>query len=179
MANSGPKNFKSMTFPPARDGTCAVYAPLPKPPSPKAITLTESQQRAKQLEEMKVFANKQRCPVCDAQLDGPIGYDCAILYCRLNGEQQYKVYFKYGLEHIHWSITTYYTEHYAYEIETSYIEGNLFSNTLFKIDLSFNKKFQQSTKKNIFSYEGAILTFQKNISEEDLMSKIKLYTLFS
>lgn len=177
--NNGPKNFKEMIFPPSRDGQYAVYAPLPPAPKPRTITVTEAQKRAVQLEEMKSFVNTQRCPACDAQLDGGIAYNQATLYCCANGEREYKVNFKYGLPHPHRSVTTYYTTHFAFEIENLHIEDNLFKNTIYKIDLSLNKKFQQSQKKTLFSYEGARLVLKKNISEEDLLSKIDLYVLFS
>lgn len=178
-SSNSPKSFKQMTFPPARQGTNAVYALLPPPPPPRSITATEAKRRADQLEEMKVFCNAERCPICDAQLDGRIGYDSATLYCAANGEAEYKAHYKYGLSHPHWSVVTYYTTHFGFEIESSYVEGNMFKNTIYKVDLQLNKKYRQLDKKKLLDYEGAKLLLKKNLSEEQILEKIKLYTLFS
>src|ERR1700722_18522848 len=131
-----PKSFRDMKFPPPRDGTYSIYAPLPPPPKPKTITMTEAKRRADQLEEMKKFVNAQRCPVCEAQLEASIGYDKSTVYCCANGENEYKVRFAYGLQHPLRSVTTYSTTHFAFEIENIHIEDNLFKNTIYKLDLS-------------------------------------------
>lgn len=180
MSNgSGPKSFKQMQFPPNRNGTPAVYAPLPPAPTPRTITSNEVKRRAAQLQDMKAFINDERCPVCQAQLDGRIAYDTATVYCAEGGEQQYRAHYKYGLDKPVWSITTYYTTMFAFEIHAEYMEDELYRNTVFKVDLNLNKKFQQAEKKELFSYEGARLALKNNLTEEQILEKMKLYTLFS
>lgn len=180
MSNgNGPKSFRNMNFPPSRDGTYAVYAPLPPAPKPRTITKTEAEKRADQYQLMKQFINLQRCPVCDAQLEGKIGYDQSTVYCCTNGEREYKVHFKYGFEKPNWSVTTYYTTYFAFEIETQHVVDEMYKNTIYKIDLNLNKRFQQLEKKTLLSYEGARMALKKNLSEEQILEKIKLYTLFS
>jgi hypothetical protein len=176
---SSPKSFRDMKFPTSRDGTIAIYAPLPPAPPPHTITKTEAQRRAEQYLVMRQFINDQRCPVCDAQLEGKIGYDQSTVYCCSGGEREYRANFKYGNEKANWSITTYYTTMFAFEIETQYVVDDMYKNTVYKIDLNLNKKFQQLEKKMLFSYEGARMALKKNLSEEQILEKIKLYTLFS
>lgn len=168
-----------MLFPPPRSGQNAVYAPLPPPPAPKTITQTEQQRRAEQFKEMKKFINEQTCPMCGSQLEGSIGYDRAGVYCCMGGELEYKAHYKFGILTPFWSVSTYYTSHFAFEIESTFIENGMYKNTIFKIDLSLNKKYQQLEKKILLSYEGAKLTFKRGITEEEILSKIKLYTVFS
>jgi len=178
--NSGPKSFKNMSFPPPRCGTTtAVYAPLPKPPPTRVITPTEQERRALQLKEMKLFINNQKCPMCGAQLDGPIGYDKATVFCRSGGEKEYKAHYKYGMETPYWSVSTFYTTHFAFEVENTHLTDELFKNIIYKIDLSLNERFQQREKKEILNYEGERLLLKGGLTEERLLEKIKLYTLFS
>lgn len=180
MSNSsGPKSFKDMMFPPSRDGGNAVYAPLPPAPSPKTISVNEMQRRADQLKEMKKFINSETCPLCSAQLDGAIGYDQATVYCRAFGEDEYQVSYKFGLPIPYWSRATLYTTHFAYEIFSQHIVDTLYRNTIYKIDLSLNKKFRRKEMKSILNYEGERLLLEKSTNEEKLLSKINLYTLFS
>lgn len=179
MSNNGPKSFKEFKFPPSRGTQNAVYAPLPPPPKPRTITEKEAQRRADQYQVMRQFVNGQRCPVCEAQLEGKIGYDQSTVYCCANGEREYKVNFKYGNEKPNWCVTTYYTTHFAFEVETQHVVDDMYKNTVFKIDLNLNKRFQQLEKKMLFSYEGAPMVLKKNLSEEQILEKIKLYTLFS
>lgn len=179
MSSTGPKNFRQIQFPPSRGTQNAVYAPLPAPPKPRTITEKESQRRADQYQLMRQFINNRRCPLCEAQLDGKIAYDQSTVWCCVNGEREYKVNFKYGMEKPNWCVTTYYTTMFAFEIETQLVIDDMYRNTVFKIDLNLNKKFQQLEKKTLFTYEGAPLTLPKNLSEEKILEKIKLYTLFS
>lgn len=177
--STGPKNFKTMKFPTPRDGTTtAVYAPLPPAQPPRTISLTEAEKRALQLREMKKFCNAQKCPVCSAQLDGSIGFDKATLFCRAN-ESEYQVSFKYGVEQPIWSKTLLLTTYFGFEVISRFITDELFENVIFKLDLSLNTKYQQMEKKELLKYEGERLTFRGNLTEEQLLEKIKLYTLFS
>ena len=180
MASSGPKNFKTMSFPRPRDGTTtAVYAPLPSPPAPRSISNTEAEKRANQLKEMKRFINTQRCPVCEAQLDGSIGYDRATVYCRAGGEKEYKALYVYGIHTPQRSVTTFYTTHFAFEIANTLVLDDLYKNLVYKIDLSLNERFQQAEKKTLLDYEGERLIIRAGLTEQQLIDKIKLYTTFS
>jgi hypothetical protein len=180
MSNkSGPDNFKTMSFPSPRDGTTAIYAPLPSAPPTRTITLTEAETRALQLREMKKFINNERCPVCFAQLDGPVGFDRATVFCSAGGEKEYKAHYRLYQSFPHWSVVTFYQTHFAFEITNTHITDELFENIICKIDLSFNEKFQQRSKKELLKYEGSRLIIKANLTEEQLISKIKLYTLFS
>jgi len=181
MNNSnGPKSFRDMKFPPSRDGTRnAIYAPLPPAPAPRTISVDESAIRAYQLKEMRNFINSQRCLVCSAQLDGPVSYDGATVYCCEGGEKEYKAKYVFGIEVPTRSICTFYTTHVAFEIDTTHLTDGLYKNILYKIDLSLNPKFQQAEKKELLNYEGERLLFKKNWTEEELLNKVKLYTLFS
>lgn len=141
--------------------------------------MTEAEKRAAQLKEMRYFINNQKCPICQAQLDGSVGYDRATVYCRQGGEKEYKAFYKFGTAVPDWSVSTYYTTHYAFEITSKHITDGLYKNTISKIDLSLNERFQQADKKCILDYEGERLVLEGGLTEEQLMSKIKLYTLFS
>jgi hypothetical protein len=176
---TGPENFRTMSFPTPRDGTTAIYAPLPPSPAPRAITLTEAETRALQLKEMKKFINNERCPSCSGQLEGSVGFDRATVFCCVGGEKEYKAHYKLYQDFPHWSVTTFYTTHFAFEIENTFIVDEMFKNTICKIDLSYNERFQQSTKKQMLQYEGARLIIKTGLTEEQLEKKIKLYTLFS
>ncbi len=168
-----------MAFPPSRNGQSAVYAPLPPAPKPRTISQNEAQRRADQLRLMKDFINAQRCPICDAQLEGSVAYDHATVYCCAGGEAEYKAHYKFGLDKPHWSVSTYYTTNVGFEIENQHVVDDMYRNTVYKLDLTLNKKFQQREKKTLFTYEGAPLALKKNLSEEQILEKIKLYTLFS
>lgn len=180
MSNKiGPDNFRTMSFPSPRDGTTAIYAPLPPSTAPRAISLTEAEKRALQLRDMKKFINDERCPICSAQLEGSVGFDRATVFCCVGGEKEYKAHYKIGQDFPHWSVTTFYATQFAYEIENNFVVDGMFRNTIYKIDLSFNERFQQSTKKDMLNYEGARLIIKAGMTEEQLEKKIKLYTLFS
>lgn len=169
-----------MTFPPSRDGsTNAIYAPLPPAPAPRTISTDESAIRAFQLKEMRKFIDNQRCPVCSSQLDGPIGYDNATVYCCTGGEKEYKAKYVFGLDVPTRSVATFYTTHFAFEIDTTHLIDDLYRNILYKIDLSLNPKYQQAEKKELLNYEGERFLFKNSWTEEELLNKVKLYTIFS
>ncbi len=176
---SSPDSFKTMSFPKPRDGVAAIYAPLPPAQPTRTISLTEAEQRAQQLKEMKLFINHERCPACKAQLEGSIGFDRATVFCCAGGEKEYKAHYKFGDTFPHWSMITYYTTHFAYEIENIYIIDQMFKNTIYKLDLNLNERYQQRDKKELLKYEGERLIIRSGLSEEQLINKIKLYTLFS
>ncbi len=174
-----PDSFKTMSFPKPRDGVAAVYAPIvPSPPS-KTISLTESERRNLQFKEMKRFVNNERCPVCLGQLDGPIGYDAATVYCRVGEAREYQARYVFGNNLPDWSKITLYTTYYAFEIESKHITEDMFLNQLYKLDLSLSPRYQQSNKKELLKYEGSRLLLRSNLTEEQLLNKIKLFTLFS
>ncbi|HEY5267551.1 MAG TPA: hypothetical protein VII94_00240, partial [Candidatus Saccharimonadales bacterium] len=127
-----------MLFPKPRDGVAAVYAPLPIISPNKTITLSEDTKRIIRYKEMKKFINNERCPVCSGQLDGPVGWDSATAYCRVGGGSEYKAYYIFGNSLPDWSITTLYTTHFAFEIESKHIIEDMFLNHLYKLDLSLN-----------------------------------------
>lgn len=127
---------------------------------------------------MKKFCNNQRCQACGAQLEGQIGFDKATLYCCAN-EKEYKAVFKYGQEIPVWCCTTMYATHFAFEIINKHLTEELYENLVFKVDLSYNERFQQSTKVELLKYEGERLVFKEALTEEQLLDKIKLYNLFS
>lgn len=180
MSNKGPKNFRNIKFPPARGGTTnATYAPLPPIPPAKIITPNEVEKRALQLKEMKKFINEKRCPICSAQLEGMVSYNSATVYCLNGGESEYRAQYKLGLEAPFSSVTTFYTNRFAFEIANSQITDDLYKNSIYEIDLSLSKGFQQKNKKKILEYEGNRLSLPSNLTEEQILSKIKLYTVFS
>ena len=174
-----PDSFKTMSFPKPRDGVAAVYAPLPIATPSKTITSTEAERRNLQYKEMKKFINNERCPVCSGQLDGPIGFDAATVYCRVGGDDEYKARYVYGNILPDWSRITLYTTHFAFEIESQHITEDMFLNHLYKLDLSLNPRYQQRSKKELLKYEGSRLMLKANLTEEQLLNKIKLFTLFS
>lgn len=181
MSSDGPKSFKEMIFPPSRDGAKnAIAAPLPPSVPARTISPSEAERRASQLKVMKDFINAERCSICQAQLDGSIGYDWADLYCRAN-EKEYKAHYKYGSDQciLQWSKATFYTTHFAFEIVSRHIDNELYENSIFKIDLSLNERFQQMTKENFVTFEGQRFIFNGKLTEQQLLNKIKLYTVFS
>lgn len=180
MSNNGPKNFKEMQFPPARDGARnSVYAPLPPAPPPRAVSASEIDKRTERLLEMKVLVNAARCPLCGGQLDGPVTFEGASLYCITFTSKEYHAVYNYGYLEPACSIATIYTTNYAYEIVHNRIEDNKFQNEIYKIDLSLNERNQQASKELFTKFEGARFFLSKKLSEKKLLEKIKLYTVFS
>ena len=174
-----PKSFKDMVFPPARSGTrSAVYAPLPQPPTPRTITNQAQKQLETQFLELKRLINNERCPICSSQLDGGIRSDDAAVYCVSNPEE-YKATYKYGLTIPVYSSVRYHTTNFDYEIQSSLNDNNVYSNTVYKIDLSLNVRAQNSDKKKLFSYDGVRMILSPILSEREIENKIKLYTTFS
>lgn len=180
MSDNGPKNFKTMIFPPAREGTTtAVYAPLPTPPPPKTISAEEFEQRAILLKQMKKLVNSQRCPVCDAPLEGSVRYDGANVFCAANGRKEYYAGFVPTLTFPRTAVTTLYTTHLGFEIHHLYVSENNFVNQVFQLDLSFSERFQQAEKKELLKYTGDRLILKGTFTEQKLIEKIKLYSIFS
>lgn len=180
MSSNGPKSFKEMQFPPPRDGArVSIYAPLPPPPPPRTISQVELDHRAKQLSEMKTIINTARCPLCDGQLDGHVGFDRASVYCAQYSEQEYKAQYIYGHTDPIYSVATIYTTCTAYEVIHSHMGNNIYSNSIYQIDLTLNSRTQQSQKKLFTSFEGPRYFLSKRLTEKQLLEKIKLYTVFS
>lgn len=179
MNNKGPKNFRNIKFPPARGGTNATYAPLPPIPPSRTITPNEIEKRVSQLKEMKKFINEQRCPICSAQLDGAVSYNSATVYCRNGGEDEYRAKYYLGINLPVDSVTTFYTARLGFEITSTHITNGLYKNSICEIDLSLSKGFQQKNKKKILEFDGERFLLPANLTEAQILNKIKLYTVFS
>lgn len=176
-----PKNFKEIfqALPKQRQ-KFAVYAPLPSAPPAKIITPAQREKQQQQYKEMMELVNSERCPLCGAQLDGGVYYSHADVWCAANGEDEYKAHYIYGLKVPQYNTSTIYTDIHAYEIYHQYISDKEYLNIMYKIDLSsYNKVYRQRNKEKILDYKGTKLFLDKNISEEKILKKLKLYRVFS
>lgn len=175
-----PKNFREIfkSLPKQRQKT-AIYAPLPPQPPAKTISSAQKALQEQQYKEMWEFVNSERCPCCGAQLDGGISYERANVYCSTNGEEEYKAVYVYGLKIAQHSRFTIYGSTFAYEVINEFISEDIFRNIVFKIDLSYNKAFQQKLKEKVLSYEGKRLLLDKKLDEQAILKKLKLYQTFS
>lgn len=150
-----------------------IIAPKPIKPDPDFLA-----QQAKQQKELEKFVNQKRCSVCGSQLDGPVYAAKAELYC-VAYNSHYKCTYLFDNKLPKSSLATYAFDQNAYEIYSRLKDIDKYYIEVYKIDLNLIPKFQQRDKKKIMDCESAIFKFQKNISEEDFLQKIKLYTVFS
>jgi hypothetical protein len=178
--SSGPKNFKTMKFPPSR-GSNAIYAQLPKSGPVNVISASQLSQQDLQFKEMKKLLNSEHCPLCSGQLEGPIRFDETELYCVHCGAGKYKACYRYGLNVPYKSTTTYYTTNFAYQVY-SYLLDEVsvkYKNIIYSLDLTYTEKTRNASRKEISSWEGNRLILDPNLDERKIIEKIKLYTVFS
>lgn len=70
----------------------------------------------------------------------------------------------------------------SYEFKSVGIGDGKYKNMIFKVDMNLNEKFRNLEKIKLLDYEGDKMpTFKKSTikSEDSLLKKIKLYSVFS
>lgn len=175
-----PKNFKEIFQSlPKHRSKYAIAAPIPSQPPTKVLTLEQIERQKQQFKEMMELVNSTKCPLCKSQLDGPVYFYYADVYCCVNGEAEYKAHFSYGLKEPQNELSTIYCTSYAYEIFNEYLSPDNYKNTLFKVDLNSHYYHNRRSREKLIDYEGVKLFIDKNFSEERIIKKIKLYRVFS
>lgn len=141
-------------------------------------TIDQEIQHEKTRKELIKFVNTQKCVVCGMQLDGPVNYEYAELYCVYNSSH-YKCKFIPGFQLPTESMAVYNFTSEGYQVENDRLDGFNFKNTVYKLDLNLIEKFRYRDKKLLVSYGGAFLKFKKNLSEQEFVQKLKIYMVFS
>lgn len=177
---SGPKSFKEIFADlPKHRSKYAIAAPIPPQEPRKTITQEQIERQKRQLKEMMDLVNTTKCPLCKSQLDGPVYFYYADVYCCSNGEAEYKAHFSYGLNEPQSEVSTIYGGNYAYEIYNEYQAPGVYHNIMYKVDLNSHFHHSRRTREKVIDYEGVKLFIDKNISEKKILKKIKLYRVFS
>lgn len=149
------------------------------PPPPK-ISEKEVKDRENKKRELTDYCNKLRCVVCGSQLDGPVNYQFAELYCVMSNSH-FKVKYLYGERNPEYSAAIY---DFAQEKPEAYQvifwkKGDSYSNEIFKLDLDLIERFRFKEKIKVFSFIGKPITFPRGLSHNEFIKKMKLYTVFS
>jgi len=134
-------------------------------------------QKVKQ-KELERFCNNQRCPLCDAQLDGGVHPGEARLFCRANPEEYTCVFTPNMLEPVNSSIRISYDCN-QYEVLHFRTQSGSYINSVFVIDLTMRVDLRHKFKKKMFDFEGSRLIIPKTTTETGLLSKLKTYIIFS
>lgn len=169
----GPKSFKDLFK--TKPKVPFQPQPLASAPVPK-ITQQEYDRRKRCKEELTRFVNAQKCTVCGAQLDGPVNYEYAELYC-VENNQHYKCKYLYGQPSINWSECVYQYDPTGYQV-INWFSGGQYNVSIFALDMHLNEKFRFKEKKKVLSFAGSQLKFPKGLTAEEFQEKLKLYTTF-
>lgn len=130
---------------------------------------------------MMARVNEDRCPVCKCQLDGAVYFYYADVYCCSGGEDEYKAHYEYSNREPVLSRTTVYTlnGNSAYEIHHQYLNQEEYRNTIYRLDLGLSGRWREANKLCALDYKGTKLFLDKNLDEEAITKKLKLYRVFS
>jgi hypothetical protein len=124
------------------------------------------------------FAKALRCPLCGAQLDGNVHPHRASLYC-VSYPDEYSCVYSPASDLPQYDTQNIIYGNYKYRIEFNQTYGQL-ENKIYKIDLNLNVRERENQKKLLFSNAGSKLPiFAKNLTEQQLLHKIKIYNTFS
>jgi len=154
-----------------------VAAPIP-PQILKTRTQEQAKAEAKLQKEFIKFANDQRCEVCGDQLDGPVYFNRASLYCVSNND-----HFKSGYNQNKKLIDSYALYSFdvvEYEVFAS-ARDDEYNVKIYQLDKHLTPQFRYrlSEKKKIFEYVGTRFEFPKGLSQKEFEQNIKLFITFS
>lgn len=149
-------------------------------PPPPRISVEEEARRQKAKRDLTSFVNELQCVVCGGQLDGPVNYQYAELYCVFNNDH-YKCKYMAGQTQPDWTTAIYnFADHaVGYLVTTNKNDAHSFLNWIYKLDLDLIEKFRFRDKKCILSMKGSPLKFPKGLDFTEFEQKVKLYTVFS
>jgi hypothetical protein len=127
------------------------------------------------------FINSLRCPLCGSQLDGKVHQSRSDLYCVGNSDEYCAIYTANSKLPVHEEVNiTYDTNRYEFISTRNTDVISPYKNTISKIDLNLAPRFRQRDKIKIFENVGTKLPyFSTQMTEKELLNKIKIYNLFS
>jgi hypothetical protein len=125
------------------------------------------------------FCNSLRCPLCGSQLDGNIAAKHASLYC-CESNEEYTSIWKPGFKDPESENIQHNFSQYRYGIYIVRLIDDKYSIKIQRYNLDVSPKYINSTRKEVFNYEGdRILFFRNRMGEQEFLKKLKTYTLFS
>jgi hypothetical protein len=169
-----PSSFKDAIKP-------APQVPAPKLSGPILKSSMTPEQILVQKERQKTlerFCNTQRCPLCEAQLDGGVFPGEARLFCRAYPEEFTCVFVFGNPEPVNSSIRISYDCN-QYEVIHDRTQSGSYINSVYVIDLTMRVDLRHKFKKKMFDFEGSRLIIPKTTTEAGLLSKLKTYIIFS
>jgi len=132
-----------------------------------------------QYKEFVNYCNKLRCPLCKSQLDGVIKYDFADLYC-VSNNQEYMCILSSPDDDFDVEQFIYWYPQYQYTICVANLNNGQYRTTVDRYSLDYVPRLRVQSKKEIFRHVGGqIPFFRSKKSEEELLKKLKIYTIFS
>ena len=148
-------------------------------PLPAAETVEQVLIQKAQYKEMFAKVNAEQCPVCFGQLDGEVYFSHANVYCCANGEEEYKVFYRYGVEYPVYTRTTIYLGCYGYEVDSEWMTDDDFNNVICRFNLNLNFRESDDIKEKLLDFIGERFVFDADSDEKSLMNKINLYRTLS
>lgn len=128
--------------------------------------------------EFKAFCNALRCPLCQSQLDGNIHPKKANLYCARDNNE-YRGIWLPDIPHPEQEYITYWYPQYEYEISIVHMVGN-YATVIDRYNRDMTAIHRHTSRKRVFEYQGARLTFfRQRMEEEQFLKKLKTYNVFS
>lgn len=171
-----PKSFKDLFQNKKKvpmNGGNLIVTPKGNQPNPDF----ELQQVRKQ-KELIAYVNTKRCTVCGSQLDGPVYAKEARLYC-VENQQHYICKYVYNDFKLVNCKAEYVFHVFGYEVISNLLDTNQYRNSISKLDMNLIERYRYRDKVLLLSFEGALLRFPKDLTEEEFVQKLKLYTVFS
>jgi hypothetical protein len=175
---STPKNFKQILK------NKPIFKPIVNK-LPAFISRARTKEEEKKLKvlikENTKILNKERCVVCESQLDGPIHSNSAQLYCVANNDHYVVNYSNMRIEYCQ---ALYVFDMWEYQVIAAAIsitEG-IYNNYIYKCDRNLLKifRYKADEKEKLLYYQGKmIIQFNKNITEKEFLEEMKLYITFS
>lgn len=153
---------------------------LSTPPPPR-LSVEEGVRREKVKKELTKFCNALHCVVCGGQLDGPVNYEYAELYC-VYDNKHFTCKYSAGQTQPDWTNAIYNFPDHAvgYQVTTSKQNDKTFSSWIYKLDLNLIERFRFRDRRCVLSLsKGSMIKFPKGLSFADFEQKIKVYTVFS
>jgi hypothetical protein len=177
---SGPKSFKDLI---KRTKLRTEQGQKLKQIPRIQISDAELARRNQLLADMKKFANKLRCPLCKAQLDGAVSFVDAKLSCVANPEEYCVYYPGRGLARREAARVS--NDFYTYEL-IYYLTGldenevPQYEVTINQLDLSIPRPdMREKNKKRLYCFNGVrVLPINENLTADNILKKLELYQVF-
>lgn len=178
--SNGPKSFKDlMKRTTLRSEQGRQLKPIPR----VQISEVELARRNQRLAEMKAFANKLRCPLCGAQLDGPVSWTDAKLTCVSNPDE-YSVYYP-GTGLAKQEIARVSNDYHIYELAYYLIGLNddevpEYNVVINQLDLTISvPQIREKNKKRLHHFTGVkVLPINKDLTADNILKKLEIYQIF-